>query len=186
VNSRTISYEEFGRRFVESVLTADRIEKTLERVVKGSFDTSMKLAAGIVRADGSGDVTRVEVDLVAGASLFRAQIFARLDLAVRISGVPHRYEGKARIELELRPELREDMTIFIDVAKVDAEDVTLELVPHGRVAGLLDQLGSVAEQARREVARFVNQKKDSKEALKERSIEIIPAIEAEWQRRAGR
>jgi len=183
----TISYEEFGRRFVESVLTADRVEHTLERVVAGTFNTSTRLAAGIVRAEGSGEVTRVEVDLLADSgSLFRAQIFATLELAVRLSGVPHRYEGKARIELELRPVLQEDMTIFIDVPDVSDEAVTLELRPLGRVAGLLDQLGSVAEQTQREISRFVNTRKETSDALRERTIEIVPAIEAEWERRAGR
>jgi hypothetical protein len=181
----TISYEEFGRRFVESVLTAERVEKTLERVVAGSFETSTKLAAGIVRAEGSGNVTRVEVDLIADAGLvFRAQIFATLEMAVRISGVPHRYEGKARIELELRPALQDDLTILIEIPSVDADDVVLELRPLGRVAGLLDQLGSVAEQTTREIARFVNTRKERPDALHERRIEIVPAIEAEWQRRA--
>ena len=182
-----ITYEEFGRRFVESVLTADRVERTLERVVAGTFSTSMKLAAGIVRAEGSGDVSHVEVDLISDAGLkFRAQVFVTLELSVRLSGVPHRYEGKARIELELRPLMQEDMTIFIDVPNVSDEAVTLELRPLGRVAGLLDQLGSVAEQAKREIARFVNTRKERADALRERTIEIVPAIEAEWQRRAGR
>jgi len=182
-----ISYEEFGRRFVESVLTADRVEQTLGRVVAGTFSTSTKLAAGIVRAEGSGEVTRIEVDLVSDTGLlFRAQIFVTLELSVRLSGVPHRYDGNARISLELRPVMQEDMTIFIDVPDVSDEAVTLELRPIGRVAGLLDQLGSVAEQTRREVARFVNTRKEHADALRERTIEIVPAIEAEWQRRAGR
>ncbi len=180
----TISYEEFGRRFVESVLTADRVEKTLERVVSGAFETSTRLAAGIVRAEGSGRVTRVDVDLIAHVGLvFRAQIFAELELAVRLSGVPHRYSGKARIELELRPDLRDDMSIFIDMSDVSDEAVTLELHPLGRVAGLLDQLGSVADQTRREISRFVNERKERADALAERRIEIVPAIEAEWERR---
>ena len=182
----TISYEEFGRRFVESILTADRVERTLERVVSGSFETATRLAAGIVRAEGSGDVTRIEVDLLAADEpLFRAQIFARLELAVRISGVPHRYEGRARIELELRPLLCEDLSIFIEIPDVGDDAVTLELQPLGRVAGLLDQLGSVAEQTRREIARFVNTRKEGRDALRERRIEITPAIEAEWQRRSA-
>jgi hypothetical protein len=182
-----IGYEEFGRRFVEHILTADRVEKTFERIVVGSFDTSTRLAAGIVRADGTGRVTRVEVDLIADASLlFRAQIFAELKLGVRLSGVRHRYRGRARIELELRPVLHDDLTIFIDVPDVTDEAVTLELDPLGRVAGLLDQLGSVAAHTRREIARFVNATKGRADALAERRIEIVPAIEAEWVRRSGR
>jgi hypothetical protein len=181
-----ISYDEFGSRFVETVLTAERVEATLERVVAGSFDTAMKLAAGIVRAEGTGDVTRIEVDRIEAAHLsFRAHMFVALELAVRISGIAHRYEGKARIELRLYPVLEEDLTIFIDVPDVTTDDVTLELKPLGRVARLLDELGSVAEQVEREIARFVNRTKEAKAALAERRIEIVPAIEAEWERRTA-
>lgn len=181
-----ITYEEFGRRFVESILTADRVEKTLEKVVAGTFETSARLAAGIVRAEGTGQVIRIEVDLIAGSGLlFRAQIFVRLKLAVKISGVPHRYEGKARIELELRPVLQDDLSIYIDIPDTTDDAITLELQPLGRVAGLLDQVGSVADQTRREIARFVDARKQTAQALRERRIDIVPAIEAEWQRRAA-
>lgn len=182
----TISYEDFGRRFVESVLTAERIEQTLKGVVAGSFETSTRLAAGIVRAEGVGEVTSVEVDRVAGEDLFfRAQIFTRLTLAVRISGVPHRYDGKARIELDLHPVLHDDLAIFIDIPDVTDDAVTIELSPLGRVAGLLDQVGSVAEQARREIASFVNTRKEEPAAVRERRIDVVPAIEAEWSRRSA-
>jgi hypothetical protein len=182
----TISYEEFGRRFIEAVLTAERVEATLARVVAGAFDTSMRLAAGIVRAEGSGEVTRLEVDRLEGDPLeFRAQLFVRLELAVRISGVPHRYEGNARIELRLYPMLQDDLSIDVDIPDATAEDVTLDLRPLGRVAGLLDQVGSVAEQVEKEIARFVNTKKEDRAARAERRIEIVPVIEAEWERRAS-
>ncbi len=182
----SISYEEFGRRFVESVLTPERVEATLERVVAGAFDTSMRLAAGIVRAEGSGEVTRIHVDQLAADFLaFRAQLSVRLDLAVRISGMAHRYEGKAKIELRLYPVLMDDLSIHVDIPDVETDDVTLDLRPLGRVAGLLDQVGSVAEQVEREIARFVNNKKQDAAAQRERRIEIIPAIEAEWERRTA-
>jgi hypothetical protein len=60
----TISYEEFGRRLIEAIVTADRVEHALSGFASGSFDTSMKLAAGLVRAEGRGDVKRITVDSV--------------------------------------------------------------------------------------------------------------------------
>jgi hypothetical protein len=179
-----ISYEEFGRRFVETVVTADRVETTLASIVAGSFDTSVKLAGGLVRADGDGKVTRLEIDQVSDEMVaFRAHLFIKLSLAVRISGVPQRYEGSGRVTLDLYPQLHDDLTIEVAVPDVTLTDVSLTLNPLGVVAGLVDQLGGVNEQVRREIVRFVNARKEEPAALEQRRIDVAQTIEAEWHRR---
>jgi hypothetical protein len=173
-------------------------------VVDGSFDTALRMAGGLVRAEGNGEVTRLEVDLLHDERIsYRANIFVELALAVRISGVPYhkrsvgsrdirgeaaagsgyRYEGWGRVTLDLHPVLHDDLTIFIEVPDVTPAEVTLELRPLGRVAGLLDQLGGVNEQVRREIVRFVNARKEDPRALEQRKIDVAWTIEAEWERR---
>jgi hypothetical protein len=179
-----IDFEEYGRRFVELVVTADRVEATLHDVVAGTFDTAVRMAGGLVKADGSGEVTRLEVDqLDVGGVAFRANIFVEMSLAVRISGMPYRYEGWGRVTLDLRPVLNDDLSIFIEVPDVTFSDVVLELRPLGKVAGILDQLGGVNEQVQREIVKFVNARKDEPSALKQRRIDVAETIDAEWQRR---
>jgi hypothetical protein len=182
-----LGYEEFGRRLIEAILTADRVEATLRGVVAGSFDTSMRLAAGLVRAEGSGSVSRIEVDQLDDADIlaFVAQLHVDMNLVVRVSGVPNRYSAKGRIALMLRPVINDDLSVFIDVPNVTADDVQLKLRPVGTVAAIIDQLGSVEEQVVREVVRFVNQRKDAREALDARTIDIGQTIEVEWERRQG-
>ena len=181
-----ISYAEFGRLLVEEIVTADRVKQTLESTVAGDFDTSVKIAGGIVRADGNGSVWRIDVDRLEGEVLtFRAYLHVDLDLTVRVSGVPYRYKGKSMIELELHVALRSDLSIFVEVPDVTEADVSLELKPLGRVAGILDQIGGVSDQVQREIARFANRKKDEPAAMAERVIDLGPTIEAEWERRRG-
>lgn len=181
-----LGYEEFGRRLIESILTADRVEATLRGVVAGSFETSMRLAAGLVRAEGSGSVSKIEVDLLDDDILaFVAALHVEMNLLVRVSGVPNRYSAKGRIALTLRPVINEDLSIFIDVPDTTPQDVQLKLRPIGTVAAIIDQLGSVEEQVVREVVRFVNQRKDAREALQARTIDLGQTIEAEWERRTG-
>ena len=182
-----LGYEEFGRRLIESILTADRVEETLQGVVAGSFETSLRLAAGLVRAEGGGSVAKIEVDQLDDADVlaFVAVLHVDMNLVVRVSGVPNRYSAKGRITLMLRPVIDDDLSIFIDVPDVTASDVQLKLRPVGTVAAIIDQLGSVEEQVVREVVRFVNARKDAREALEARTIDIGQTIEAEWQRRSG-
>jgi hypothetical protein len=182
-----IGYEEFGRRLVEEIITADRVRETLEATVAGDFDTEVKIAGGIVRASGKGSVWRIDVDRIEDADddhvTYRAYLHTDLDMTVRVGGVPQRYTGKAMIELLLRALIRADLSIFIDVPPVRFEDVTLELTPAGVVAGVLDQIGGVSDQVQREIVRFANKRKDEKAAMDARLLDLGPTIEAEWERR---
>jgi hypothetical protein len=183
-----IGWDEFGRRLVEEIITADRVRATLESTVAGDFETEVKIAAGIVRADGKGSVWRVDVDRLEDdddALTYRAFLHTDLNLTVRVSGVPYRYEGKAMIQLDLRAVVRGDLTIFIDIPRVFESEVTLELAPVGRIAGVLDQIGGVSDQVAREIARFANRRKDEQATLAARTIDLSPTIEAEWERRKG-
>jgi hypothetical protein len=181
-----IGYEEFGRRLIESIVTADRVEATLAGVAGGSFETSIKLAAGLVRAQGSGGVTEVHVDLIdADVLAFAARLHFEMQLLVRVSGVANRYTGGGTIVLILRPVIDDDLSIVIDVPDVTDGDVTLKLRPEGTVAAIIDQLGSVEDQARRELARYVNARKDAPEMLQQRRIDVDAMIETEWARRRG-
>jgi hypothetical protein len=180
----TISYDEFGRRFIEQVITADRVEATLEGVVAGSFDTEVKLAGGLVRARGSGTASGIEVDQVDSDALaFRALLHVTLSLVLKISGVPYRYDGRGEIVLQLHAVAQDDLSIFVEVPDVTTADVSLDLQPVGRVAAILDQLGGVNDQVRREIARFVNARKEEPGALEQRRIDVAKTIEDEWARR---
>jgi hypothetical protein len=183
-----IGWAEFGRRLVEEIITADRVRETLEATVAGDFETEVRIAAGIVRAEGTGNVWRVDVDRLENeedALTYRAFLHADLNLTVRVSGVPYRYRGKAMIELDLRAVVRGDLSIFIDIPKVGERDVSLELEPVGRIAGVLDQIGGVSDQVTKEIARFANTRKDDKATMAARVIDLGPTIEAEWERRRG-
>jgi hypothetical protein len=182
-----IGYDEFGRRLVEAILTSDRVEHTLRGVVSGAFETSIRQAAGLVRAEGSGRVSKIDVDTLLDDDLlaFVARLHVEMHLVVRVSGVPNRYSAKGTITLALRPVIKEDLSIFIDVPDVRAEDVHLRLRPEGTVAAIIDQIGSVEDQVRREIVRFVNVRKDAPEAMEQRRVDVGQTIEAEWERRSA-
>lgn len=182
-----IGYEEFGRRLVDAILTADRVESTLAGVVSGEFETQIKQAAGLVRADGRGSVSKIEVDALLDEDIlaFVATLHIDMELVVRVSGVPNRYTANGTIVLYLRPVIDDDLSITIHIPNVTEGDVHLRLRPDGAVAAIIDQLGSVEDQVRREVVRFVNRRKDARETMEQRRIDVGATIEAEWVRRQG-
>jgi hypothetical protein len=186
--SHPVGYEDFGRAVAESIVTSDRLRQSLEAMVAGEIDMTVRMVGGIVNATGTGVVTSVQVDQLldeeaSDALCFRALIDVDLDVVVRISGVPHGYWGPARITLSLQAVPRDDLTILVEVPDASYDDVILELRPRGRMAGVIDQLGGVADQVTQRIVRYVNAKKDEPEARSLRVVELGPAIEAEWDRR---
>ncbi|MGH2760875.1 MAG: hypothetical protein ACRDKJ_15095, partial [Actinomycetota bacterium] len=77
----------------------------------------------------------------------------------------------------------DDLSLSIDIADVTADDIELDLRPAGTAASIVEQIGQVNAQARREVAQLVNQRKNGPEAMGHRRIDVGPAIDAEWARR---
>jgi hypothetical protein len=181
-----LSYGDFGRLFVRHVVSPERVRETMWSLAGGELSTSIRLAGGVVRADGQGEVTDVSVEQRSEEPMaYRVTLHASLALIVRVAGVPNRYLGDLRIPLELRVSTKDDLSLAIDIADVTADDINLDLRPAGAAASFIEQIGQVNAQARREVAGIVNKRKDAPEAMAVRRIDVGPAIDAEWQRRQG-
>jgi hypothetical protein len=181
-----LSYSEFGGLFVRQVVTPERVRDTMWSLAGGELSTSIRLAGGIVRAEGKGEVTDVSVERRSDDPLaYRVTLVATLRLIVRVAGVPHRYDGDLRVPLELRVSTKDDLSLGIDIADVGADDIDMNLRPAGTAASFVEQIGQVNAQARREVAQLVNERKNSQQAMAVRRIDVGPAIDAEWKRRQG-
>ncbi|MEX0874064.1 MAG: hypothetical protein WD646_05025 [Actinomycetota bacterium] len=179
-----LDYGEFGRRFVPTIVTPERVRQTVASAAAGDMTTSVRLAGGIVTAEGGGQATGVEVELLSDEPLaYRAMILAELMLNVRIARVPHRYRGRIRIPLVLTAHTYDDMTIAIDIADVAERDMELELRSLGTAAAIIERIGEVSEQVKREIAQLVNSRKDDPKLEPLRRLEMLTTIEEEWQRR---
>ncbi len=181
-----LSYADFGGLFVRQVVTPERVRDTMWSLAGGELTTSIRLAGGIVRAEGKGEVTEVSVERRSDDPLsYRVTLLATLRLIVRVAGVPHRYDGDLRVPLELRVSTKDDLSLSIDIGDVGADDIDMDLRPAGAAASLVEQIGQVNAQARREVAQLVNGRKNGPDAMTFRRIDVGPAIDTEWRRRQG-
>ncbi len=182
-----LDYAEFGRRFVRTVVTPERVQHTVMSAAGGDMSTTVRLAGGIVSAKGSGGATHVDVEVISEEPLcYRATVHATLAVNVRIARVPNRYEGEIRIPLVLTASAYDDMTLVIEIADIWAEDVELELRPLGAAAAVVERIGEVSEQVKREITKLVNVRKDSPDLDQLRRLELTSTIEEEWQRRVNR
>lgn len=182
-----IDYGEFGRRLVPFIVTPERVRETVASAASGKMETSVRLAGGVVSAEGGGEASGVEVELLTEEPLvYRATILAELMLTVRIARVPYRYRGRIRIPLILTAHTYGDVTIVIDIGDVAARDIELDLRPMGTAAAIIERVGEVSEQVKREIAQIVNKRKDDPKLDPLRKLELAGTIEEEWHRRTRR
>jgi hypothetical protein len=182
-----IDYGEFGRRLVPFIVTPARVRETVVSAASGKMETSVRLAGGVVSAVGGGEASGVEVELISDEPLaYRATILAELMLTVRIARVPTRYRGRIRIPLILTAHTFGDVTIVIDIGDVATRDIELDLRPMGTAAAIIEWIGEVSEQVKREIAQIVNQRKDDPKLDPLRKLELAGTIEEEWRRRTQR
>ena len=180
-----VSYGEFGRLLMEYIVTADRLEERLSNFASATFSTNVRMVGAFLRGEGEGKVTKISVDRLDDDEVlrFRAALRAELSLTVRISGLPYRYLGLAEISLEPVARTMDDVSIFIEIPDVSADDVVLDLNPIGRVAAILDTLDTVNDQVRSQIVKYINQLKDAPRAMQERAIDVRSTIEDEYERR---
>jgi hypothetical protein len=185
--SDPIDYGTFGRLFVVHAVTDERVRETVAAAAGGDIRASVKLAGGLVAAEAAGELLEVAVERLSTEPLrYLARLSVRLDLIVRVARIPHRYRGTVAIPLHLTVHTTTDLVIEIDIADVSPRDIDLELQPSGAAAGFVSQVGQVSAQVRKQVALVVNERKDHPATMRQRRIDLGPAIEAEWSRRRVR
>jgi hypothetical protein len=180
----SISYEQFGVNFVTMAVTDERLADALAAVA-GEIIQVGPLTVGPANAatvDAEGRIGAPVIERREGTPLsFRAVLPVDLSLDVKVAGVNHHYDARLSVPLQLTVHTAEPITLVIDVARVSSRDVEVQLKATGVRAKVLSRLGSVEDEIRRHVARFVRERVDSPAGERARRIEILPMIDRAWR-----
>ncbi|NNH69855.1 hypothetical protein HLB23_08245 [Nocardia uniformis] len=162
-----IGYDEFGHRFFERIVTADRVREVVESMAGqpievGPLRTGPGNAAEVT-VQGSIRVPRVSerngetaemafgtADLVA----FDLAIPVSLDITVDVLKA-NRYRAEVLVPLELIARAADPLLIVIDTAAPSVEDIELEVIAEGWRARTLGKLAKINEQVAAQVAAVV-------------------------------
>ncbi len=178
-----ISYERFGVNFVRHAVTAEKIAPAIADVA-GDTVAVGPLAAGpggIASVSATGRIGTIAVRPEPGELLrFVATMPIDLDLDVRIGPVVNRYSGKVEVPLAMTARVAEPLTLVIDVDPVIAGDIRVTLQPENPGGDLLQRLGNMDAEVRSQVARFVNDRLTSDEAVAARTIDVAAIIDDAW------
>ena len=177
----SVSYAEFGQRFFDLVVTADRLADTLAGL------SGRPLEIGPVGA-GPGKIARVTVTGSIGKAAavreegeplrFRVALPLEIDLLVQLPGQDARFHGVVTVAIALVARAVAPLRVVFDVTPPEPGDVEVDLVADGVRAGLLRAAAGLDEEMKRYVARYVATELDKPKARAARELDLLARIDS--------
>jgi hypothetical protein len=200
-DSETCTYAEFGERFFDLVVTADRLAAAIAGLAGRPLDI------GPV-AVGPGGIARVTVTGQMGAPLaaredaasgggaagggasgrqeplrFRVTLPLEIDLLVELPGQDARFHGSVTVGVRVTARAVAPLRLVLDVEPPGADDIEVDLVADGVRASLLRAAAGIDEEMRKYVARYVAAEIDKPKARAARDIDLLARIDSAFSGR---
>ncbi len=175
-----ISYEQFGVRFVAQAVTEERVAASIGETAGRGVDVGPMPAGpgGLAEVRVTGSIGDPQVTKKEGQLLeFQAVLPIDLRLQVQLALTRHDYEAGVRVPLQLTVRTAEPLLLVIEVADVNPADVEVDLRASGSAASLLQRVGDMEAEVKKQVARTVNERMTSERARQAREIDVLRLIE---------
>ncbi|MBF6330889.1 hypothetical protein IU452_20525 [Nocardia transvalensis] len=179
-----ISYEEFGRRFLEYAASEQRVAGAFTQLTGTAFDFG-PIGAGPGRlAKVSAQVQLGEPTLVRELGkhiTFELVIPLSVELTLDLALDKHRYEVDGNVHLHLTVRTAEPLRVIIDIAEPRSGDVRINVATDTRRAELVRVLAGVDHEIRRFVARYIAKEIRKPHIAAVRDIDVAARLDAAWK-----
>ena len=183
-----ITFDQFGRNFIDEVVTAERVAATIASVVGERIEVGPLSAGPRDAAQASLRARLEDVDVSTPergddrASLrFRALVRLRCTLAVKASLVEKRYRGTVTIPLVLDVHTASPLRLVIDVEPPSPAAIGVELESKDRSGHLIQLLGNINGEVRARAAAEVASRVEAPEARRHREIDVLAMVDEVWR-----
>ncbi|MBF6171174.1 hypothetical protein [Nocardia blacklockiae] len=179
-----LSYEEFGRRFLEYAASEQRIAGAFGQLTGAAFDFGpigvgpgrLAKVSAQVRL-GEPKLTR-EVD---GHIRFEVAIPLSVDLLLDLAVDRHRFQVEGYVHVHLTVRTAEPLRVLIDIAEPRTGDVRINVATATRRGQLLRILASVDHEIRRFVARYIAKEIRKPHIAAVRDIDVAARLDDAWK-----
>ncbi|WP_460700409.1 hypothetical protein [Nocardia thraciensis] len=179
-----ISYEEFGRRFLEYAASERRISGAFAQLTGAAFDFG---PIGV----GPGRLAKVSAQVQLGEPRllrdvgdhihFELAIPLAVDLLLDLAVDRHRFEVDGYVHLHLTVRTAEPLRVIIDIAEPRSGDVRINVATATKRGQLLRILASVDHEIRRFVARYIAKEIRKPHIAAVRDIDVAARLDAAWK-----
>lgn len=179
-----ISYEEFGRRFLEYAVSEQRIADAFGQLTGAAFDFG---PIGV----GPGRLAKVTAQVELGQPRilrfidafisFELTIPLHVDLVLDLAVDRSRFRVDGTVHLHLTARTADPLRVVIDIAEPRPGDVRVNVASSSKRGELLRVLASVDHEIRRFVARYIAQEIRKPEIAAVRNIDVATRLDAAWK-----
>ncbi|MCU1643291.1 MAG: hypothetical protein JWN03_3566 [Nocardia sp.] len=179
-----LSYEEFGRRFLEYAASPERIAGAFEKLTGEAFEFGpigvgpgriAKLSAAVRL--GQPRLNREVQDNISYDLVIPLDIDLLIDLAV--DRYPFHVDGTIHLHLTVRT--AEPLRVLIDIAEPQPSNVRINVASASRRGELLRILASVDHEIRRFVARYIATEICKPNIQAATDIDVAARLDAAWR-----
>lgn len=179
VETERISYEDFGVAFIQHAVSPARIEATAaglegRQINIGPMRTGPAgLATVTVKGHvGSPEVVREEGELVS----YLMTIPVSLDLVIELAGQNNKFKADVQVPVQLTACAAPPLRIVIDIRELTYKDVTVRVRAEGVGATVLQIVGGIDREIRKQVASYVSEQINSPEMRASRDIDVAARL----------
>ncbi|MGQ4616484.1 hypothetical protein [Nocardia sp. R7R-8] len=180
----SISYVEFGRRFLEYAASEARIAGAFDQLTGSAFDFGPigvgpgRLAKATAQVQlGASRLRRRDDETIAFELIIPLEVDLLLDLAVD----RHRFHVEGTVRLHLTVRTAAPLRVVIDIADPRAADVHVSVAAATRRGQLLRVLAGVDHEIRRFVARYVSEEIRRPHITAACDIDVAQRLDETWK-----
>ncbi|MFI1911814.1 hypothetical protein [Nocardia sp. NPDC020380] len=179
-----VSYEEFGRRFLEYAASPERIEGAFEKLTGEAFEFG-PIAAGpgklaklsaAVRL-GQPRLNREVLELISFDLVIPLQVDLLVDLSV--DRYPFRVDGTIHLHLTVRTAA--PLRVVIEIDEPQPSNVRINVASASRRGEVLRIIASVDHEIRRFVARYIANEIRKPSIQAATDIDVAARLDAAWK-----
>ncbi|OBJ52672.1 hypothetical protein [Mycobacterium sp. 1423905.2] len=182
-NQDFLTYEEFGRRFFEVAVTADRVAAALAEIAGNEFEMEpiAQGPGGIARVSAKVKIQEPRVTRKLGDLItFSIHIPLSIDLLLDLRLDKQRFSVTGDIALRATARAADPLLLIVDVSKPRPSDITVNVSSRSIRGEVLRILAGVDGEIRRFIAQYVIDEIDSPQSQAAQIIDVAEQLESVW------
>lgn len=178
-----MTYEQFGRKFVEVAVTEGRVAAAFAAIAGDEFEMGpiAQGPGGFARVRAHVKILQPQVRRTIGDTIdFSIRIPLRIDLVIDLRLDKQRFTVAGEIGLRATAKAAEPLVLIIDVAKPRPSDIRVDVSSQSIRGELLRIIAGVDGEIRRFVANYVSDEIDKPASQQAQVIDIAERIDKSW------
>ena len=178
-----MTYEDFGRRFFDLVVTEERIADAFGSIAGDEFEMGpmRQGPGGLAKVTAKVTIKDPVAHRIVGDTFtFDVRIPLLVDMVIDLRLDKPRFCVDGEIQLRAEARAADPLLIVIDVAKPRSSDISVDVASQSLRGELLRIVAGVDAEVKRFIAKYVRDQIDSPASKKAQIIDVAKQVDESW------